>query len=111
MSDLSPEQKHPVNIKVDIKKSEVRIEWADGYRSAYPLAYLRQICPCANCNQQRSNPDPLRVLTPEQMAISDKLTPERPVEMVGKYGLQFFWDDGHRSGIYSFEFLRDSTPS
>lgn len=110
MDNLTPEQKHPTNIEVDIKQSEVRITWTDGYLSTYPLEYLRKICPCAVCNEQRNNDDPLRVLKPDQMA-SGKLDPDHPVEMVGNYALQFFWDDGHRTGIYTFEFLRRSTPS
>jgi DUF971 family protein len=26
---------------------------------------------------------------------------------VGRYALQFVWSDGHSTGIYSFEYLRD----
>jgi DUF971 family protein len=110
MSVLTPEQKHPTNIEVDIKKGEVRIDWADDYRSVYPLEYLRKICPCAACNEQRQNDDPLRVLSPDQMMASGKLMSDPPVEMVGNYALQFYWDDGHRTGIYTFEFLRRFTP-
>ena len=110
MSHLTPEQKRPANIEVDIKQSQVRIEWADGYQSVYPLEYLRKICPCATCNEQRNNDDPLRVLSPDQAMPSGKLEVDHPVEMVGNYALQFFWDDGHRTGIYTFEFLRRSTP-
>lgn len=108
--ELTPDQKQPTNIEVDIKKHEVRITWADGYQSNYSLDHLRKICPCADCNQQRRDQDPLRILTPEQAAATGELMPDRPVEMVGNYALQFFWADGHRVGIYSFEFLRQSTP-
>ena len=110
MSNLTLEQKYPANIEVDIRQSEVRIAWADGYKSVYPFAYLRKICPCATCNEQRNNDDPLRVLSQDQVMVSGRLTPDHPVEMVGNYALQFFWDDGHRTGIYTFEFLRHSTP-
>lgn len=110
MSTLTTEQKRPTNIEVDIKQSEVRIAWADSYRSVYPLEYLRKICPCATCNEQRHNDDPLRVFSPNEAVPSGKLDADHPVEMVGNYALQFFWDDGHRSGIYTFEFLRQSSP-
>ncbi len=38
--------------------------------------------------------------------------PARPVEVtpVGKYALRFKWNDGHESGIYSWEYLRQSLP-
>ncbi len=110
MSVLTAEQKHPTNIEVDIKQSEVRIEWTDGHKSIYPLEYLRKICPCATCNEQRANDDPLRVLNPNEALPSGKLLPDRPVEMVGNYALQFFWDDAHSAGIYTFEFLRRRAP-
>ncbi len=107
---MTPEQKRATNIEVDIKKSELRISWADGVTSRYPFPYLRKICPCATCDEQRNNTDPLRVLGPGQMAISTKLDSAHPAELVGNYALQFFWDDGHRTGIYTFEFLRNSAP-
>ena len=109
MTELTLEQKTPRNIEVDLKGREVRITWADGYRSVYALNYLRQICPCAVCNAQRRNQDPLRVLKPDQVITTAELRPERPVEMVGNYALQFFWADGHNVGLYSFEFLRQKS--
>ena len=111
MNSLNPSQKTPTNIEVDLKQSEVRIAWADGHQSSYPLDYLRQICPCATCNELRRNQDPLRILNPDQIVTKAELRAERPVEMVGNYALQFFWADGHNSGIYSFEFLRQKSPS
>jgi DUF971 family protein len=33
------------------------------------------------------------------------LKPER-AELVGRYALQIFWNDGHSTGIYSFDYLR-----
>lgn len=110
MAELTLEQKTPRNIEVDLKGREVRITWADDYRSVYGLNYLRQICPCAVCNAQRRNQDPLRVLKPDQIVITAELRAERPVEMVGNYALQFFWADGHNVGLYSFEFLREKSP-
>ena len=106
MDTLTTEQKTPINIEVDLKQREVRITWADDHQSVYPLDYLRQICPCAVCNELRNNDDPLRILTPPQQITNADLLPDRPVEMVGNYGLQFFWQDGHNSGIYAFDYLR-----
>jgi len=33
------------------------------------------------------------------------LKPER-AELVGRYALQIYWNDGHSTGIYSFDYLR-----
>ncbi len=110
LDTLTLPQKTPTNIEVDIEQREVRITWADGYRSTYTLDYLRKICPCAVCNEQRRNQDPLRILRPDQIVTKAELRSERPVEMVGNYALQFFWADGHNTGIYAFDFLRQQSP-
>ena len=111
MKTLTAEQKHPTNIEVDLKQSEVRITWADGLTSRYSLEHLRKNCPCATCEEQRKmRDDPLYVLPPSMLAVSAKLDPASPVEMVGNYALQFYWDDGHRTGIYTFGYLRQITP-
>jgi DUF971 family protein len=43
------------------------------------------------------------------MHVPDDLELRR-VQLVGQYALQFEWADGHHTGIYSFEFLRDLCP-
>lgn len=103
------EKTTPADIAVDLKEKEVRILWQDGYLSRYDLDNLRQNCPCAVCNELRSqaNADPLRVLTSDQANASGELDPQSPVEIVGQYALQFFWADGHRTGIYTYTYLRE----
>lgn len=110
MAKLTAEQKHATNVEVDMKQREVRIIWADGFKSGYPFDYLRKNCPCAVCNEQRKDDDPLRILKPDQAMASGDLTPSNPVEMVGNYALQFNWIDGHRTGIYTFGYLRQLSP-
>lgn len=94
---------------VDISKSSgVTIEWADGHQSRYELQYLRDRCPCAMCGRaekksaapQLSNPLPLYKA---RARIQD-------VEQVGHYALRFFWNDGHSTGIYSYDHLRAICP-
>ena len=109
MNTLTSEQKTAIDIEVDMKQDEVRITWADGHHSTFSFDHLRQICPCATCNEQRLNHDPLRVLSPDQIVAKANLPADNPVEMVGNYALQFFWGDGHRTGIYTFEFLRQQS--
>jgi len=98
----------PRDIAIDFKERQVKILWQDGQTSYYPFDKLRQQCPCAVCSEMRSqnNADPLRILTPDQVNASSDLDPEKPVEVVGQYALQFFWADGHRTGIYTYTYLR-----
>lgn len=43
------------------------------------------------------------MLTPGM--IPSDVIPEA-IHPVGRYALQFIWSDGHRTGIYPFEYLR-----
>ncbi len=80
------------------------IEWNDGHRSTYTWKHLRKNCPCAGCREERFQPaDPFRILKPSELA------PLAPVSMtpIGYYAYKITWSDGHDSGIYTFETLRD----
>lgn len=88
----------------------LEIDWADGHRSAWSFAWLREACPCANCIEERKKegrrpgeprPKPAELLpmyTPPPKPLS--------VHPVGRYAIQFNWADGHSGGIYSWEYLR-----
>ena len=99
--------------KVRVQRSEgtgVSIDWKDGHRSSWNFAWLRNACPCATCNEERSQTG--RPAGAARPAASGPLVmyqaPPRPVEVtpMGKYAIRFKWNDGHESGIYSWEYLR-----
>lgn len=77
--------------------------WPDGSVSVVPLKLLRDECPCAGCKGEtilgkHYAPSLLPTFTPGMYEIAR-------IEPVGKYGLQFYWKDGHDTGIYSWEYL------
>ena len=81
------------------------IDWADGARTFVAWRTLRAGCPCASCNEDRLKPpDPLRLVSDAQVAAG----PPQPVRMVprGHYAYQVVWNDGHDTGIYTLEHLR-----
>jgi DUF971 family protein len=91
----------------------VEIDWSDEHRSVYPFQFLRDACPCATCDdereaQKRRPGDPPK----PKSALPMFRDPARPTEVkpVGKYALQFTWNDGHQTGIYTWEFLREICP-
>jgi DUF971 family protein len=93
--------------KIDVSLSTgVNIDWTDAHRSEYSLEYLRGRCPCATC--ANSSGKPAEPQNPFQMF--KKVLKMDAVEPVGRYALQFKWNDGHSSGIYSFDYLRDICP-
>jgi len=51
--ELDPRKK-PADVKVQVSTGAgVDIAWADGHRSHYDFSYLRELCPCAICDDQR----------------------------------------------------------
>jgi len=94
-----------------VSETELSLDWQDGHASVYSLMYLRKSCPCAVCKEEdvhtlglkrgiRLKPKP--VLTQELTIIS--------VIPIGRYAIQIAWSDGHRAGIYSYDFLRKICP-
>ena len=73
----------------------------------YTPRLLRDACPCATCREQRAQPAAppvlLQVLRPEEvapLAVSG-------MKPVGQYAYSIDFSDGHNSGIYTLEYLRE----
>ncbi|MFQ5602632.1 MAG: gamma-butyrobetaine hydroxylase-like domain-containing protein [bacterium] len=95
---------------VDIQKTSenlLKIVWDDGHDGRYEIVRLRKKCPCASCRTAVSTTDanPLRILSSNEILNDDLSINE--AEVVGRYAVQFSWSDGHREGIYSFDYLRE----
>ncbi|MCI0640577.1 MAG: DUF971 domain-containing protein [Gemmataceae bacterium] len=80
------------------------IDWSDGATMCYTWQQLRDHCPCAGCREERQKPpDPFRVLKPSE------LVPLKPVSItpMGHYAYKIAWSDGHDTGLFSLELLRE----
>ncbi len=96
---------------LDLKKDRgLTIEWADGSSSYYSIAYLRKMSPSAEQRQLREEmaKNPLTVL-PSAPAANQPLT-ATGAEMVGNYAIRIRFSDGHDTGIFSWEYLREIDP-
>ena len=80
------------------------ILWTDGKKSALDVVLLRRKCPCAACIDERSHEPRLK---PED--VKDTVRPVK-IESVGLYALTIHFNDGHRTGIYTFKYLRELAP-
>ena len=81
----------------------IRIDWRDGHHSDYALKYLRDRCPCAGCSQARpAAASPFAMYQPKLKIDA--------VEPVGNYAVRINWSDGHHTGIYSYDYLREICP-
>ncbi|HEV8638791.1 MAG TPA: DUF971 domain-containing protein [Chloroflexota bacterium] len=101
-----PARPRPQQVGVYTKSRQLQIDWSDGHRSTYAWELLRWNCPCAVCAGEMGQPGVLQFvqkLTPEQTTLTDLLE-------VGQYALQPVWQDGHDTGIYSFDLLRRLCP-
>ncbi len=98
---------HPVDLTVDRQAAVLTIEWADGHISHYRLPWLRKVCPCATCLEEREEAinDPLRLMSGPLPSAQ-----VQSAELVGNYAIRFTWADGHANGIYGFSSLRASCP-
>lgn len=87
-----------------VSPTQTDITWNDEHASSYPSWYLRENCPCAACVEE---------FTGERKIPEGSIPPtlERvAVEPVGNYALTFRWSDGHATGIYTFDYLRQLCP-
>jgi DUF971 family protein len=98
-------RKKPTDVKVFVTSGEgVAITWSDGHASRYTFPQLRDNCPCATCNDERQKEkpgaaNPLPMYKPRVTAKS--------ATSVGNYAIQIQFSDGHSTGIYSFDALRE----
>lgn len=96
---------------IDLKKDRgLTIEWGDGATSYYSIAYLRRMSPSAEMKQLRDDlaKNPLTVLPASR--ASGELRAES-AELVGNYAIRIVFSDGHSTGLYSWEYLREIDPA
>lgn len=95
---------NPKKIKIK-NKTHLQIIWEDESETLISLKYLRDECPCASCKGETVllktyRPPAKTVITPEMYKIKN-------IEVVGGYAIQITWQDGHNTGIYSWDYLLD----
>jgi DUF971 family protein len=112
---LDPRKK-PTSVKIHVSNGAgVDIIWADGHASHYEFAYLREECPCATCNDAREKrAEPGEVASPFKSSPALPMFKPKPraqaATVVGNYAVQISFTDGHSTGIYSYDHLRNICP-
>tara|TARA_R110002111_G_scaffold262869_1_gene342120 strand:- start:29092 stop:29415 length:324 start_codon:yes stop_codon:yes gene_type:complete len=98
---------YPTELKKLDEDNAVLIGWNDGQRRRYPFSSLRKACPCAACRHENSekvaNPMKLTLLSPAELQPIkvDKMS------LAGNYAYRITFSDGHNTGLYTFELLRE----
>lgn len=96
----------PTNLRLT-DAGRLQIEWSDGQLREYRVQELRDACPCATCREKRDAPQPS---TDELPVLS--LEEARPLAIasmkpVGNYAYNIAFSDGHNTGIYTLDSLRE----
>jgi DUF971 family protein len=92
----------PTNIQ--IIGNEVAIAWEDGVESYFDFEKLRAASPSASNMGERD------ILGNQYGGGGSKRFPGVQVigfERVGNYAIRFDFSDGHNSGLYSYDYLRE----
>jgi DUF971 family protein len=84
------------------ERHELRVRWPAGPEATIPPERLRDLCPCAACVEEGTG---RKLLDPA--TIPADIRP-LAIEPVGNYAIRIRWSDGHDSGIYSWETLREA---
>src|SRR5215813_361 len=87
----------PTEIKLRNRSRVLEVSFDDGSRFELPFEYLRVSSPSAEVKGHGPGQEVL-VLGKENVGV-------RAVEPVGQYAVRLVFDDGHDTGLYSWDYL------
>jgi len=90
-------------LKIAVKENKyLFVSWDDQSNSNIKLTNLRKNCPCAVCKAEKDelSKSYIPIYGDDQITITN-------LEVVGQYALKIVWKDGHQTGIYEFDFLKE----
>ncbi len=90
----------PSNIRALQAEQVLEVTWPDGRVDRLSYLTLRSQCPCAGCRDEWTG---RRILDPGSIRPDLKLA---GMDNIGTYAVQLAWNDGHSSGLYTWELLR-----
>jgi len=97
MAGLNPNTPIPSEVRLLTASRTLELAYDDGQRFSLPCEYLRVYSPSAEVRGHGPGQEVLQV-GKQHVAIT-------AVEPVGHYALKLVFDDGHDSGLYSWDYL------
>jgi DUF971 family protein len=88
----------PTEITLHQKSHELEIAFDDGTRFRFPYEFLRVHSPSAEVRGHGPGQEVLQV-GKKHVLVTD-------IEPVGSYAMKISFDDGHDSGLYTWEYLQ-----
>jgi len=96
MADINP---RPISINLHKQSRVLEIEYDDGSHFEFTCEFLRVYSPSADVRGHGPGQGVLQI-GKEHVSIT-------AVEPVGNYAIKLVFDDGHQTGIYSWDYLYD----
>ncbi|GGC96380.1 gamma-butyrobetaine hydroxylase-like domain-containing protein [Halopseudomonas salina] len=87
----------PTSIKLQKASRSLRLAYADGKEYALPAEYLRVYSPSA---EVRGHGKPVLQTGKQHVSLAG-------IEQAGRYALKLIFDDGHDSGLYTWDYLHE----
>jgi len=88
----------PTAVRAHLDESFLEVRWPEaGYQ--FPFKFLRGQCPCAECVDENTGQ---RIL--DVQSISEQIRPMH-LAFSGNYALKVHWNDGHQTGLYTWDHL------
>jgi ATP-binding protein involved in chromosome partitioning len=84
-----------------LSDNELQVEWPDGHIGRHTAYHLRLNCSCASCRDEDTGQ---KTLDPASVPLDIKFT---GVTRVGRYALAPGFSDGHSTGIFLYQRLRE----
>lgn len=89
----------PTDIKLHQKSRMLDVAFDDNSKFSFPCEYLRAYSPSAEVRGHGPGQEVLQI-GKENVGITN-------IEPVGNYAVCLFFDDGHNTGIYSWDYLHN----
>jgi len=90
-----------------VADDRLQIEWSDGQMRHYTTGELRENCPCATCREKRKAPPPPPTSLPVLSQAETRPLRITQMEPMGHYAYAIHFSDGHNTGLYTLELLRE----
>jgi DUF971 family protein len=87
---------------------EIAVRWSDGTEDFYAMEYLRARSPSAENIGEKDLTGQVHGGTDQTSFPGVRVTGWQPV---GGYAIQFEFSDGHRTGLYAFDYLKSIAPA
>ncbi len=94
-------------IQLELIEGCLQIEWSDGEIRQYRVPELRENCPCATCLEKRRAAPPSPSVLPVISQSEAQPLQITHMEPMGRYAYAIHFNDGHDTGLFTLESLRE----